>query len=387
MAAKCLIVSPVSPDSRPSGLVLRVRDLLRVLETRYETVVVHAAGGVVDPGIRPTFGFADPFVERGIPFADVQARFRLGDRALLPSAMRSFLAENAGEPTFDLAIAVTTDFAPFLDVVTARRKVVDVHDICYQKYVGARREGFERLAGYYADPNRDGALLDRATEVLVLSWADTRDVRRMIGTRKRVLYFPMDLSVGSGRARRHDPRRPPRRFVYVGSQSLPCYADIRFLRASVARRLPADVVVNVAGRVCDGLPGLEPHEEWTKSGDRVRFTGPYADTASPYRHCIASINPGVMATGFSVRILEALSRGVPVVVGPNIARGYPPSARLGLIEACSPNEWVSAFEALLRSDARPSRAAQRFRQRWRELSHAARRRAMSLLMTRGSTSA
>ena len=129
-------------------------------------------------------------------------------------------------------------------------------------------------------------------------------------------------------------------------------------REAVLERLP-DVIVNVVGPGTDA--GLSSAEPW---GSAVRFLGWVDDLDEVLGLSLALLSPLRSGSGIKIKVLEALSRGLPVVATPAGVQGVVRSEQLGgtgVLVGSSPDELAEAMAALVDRATREalSRAARR----------------------------
>ena len=126
-------------------------------------------------------------------------------------------------------------------------------------------------------------------------------------------------------------------FAFLGSLGYAPNADglIWFLtncRETVLNALP-DFQLLVIGKGTDaGVPEAEP---W---GDHVRFLGWVDDLGETLSHCAALLSVLRVASGIKIKVLEALSRGLPVVATPYGVEGTPVDEQNGCLIGNTPDE-------------------------------------------------
>jgi hypothetical protein len=101
----------------------------------------------------------------------------------------------------------------------------------------------------------------------------------------------------------------------------------------------------------------------------VAVIGRYRDDRSLRARAGALLHPGRLATGFSLRSLDALCAGLPVLAGPRVAAGFPPVLSGRLLGASLDEVASSPGECL----AGARQAASGFAERWRQAVAPARR--------------
>jgi hypothetical protein len=126
-------------------------------------------------------------------------------------------------------------------------------------------------------------------------------------------------------------------FAFLGSLQYAPNADglIWFLancREQVLNALP-DFQLLVIGRGTDvGVPEAEP---W---GDHVKFLGWVDDLGETLSRCAALLSVLRVASGIKIKVLEALSRGLPVVATPYGVEGTPVDESNGCLVGNTPDE-------------------------------------------------
>jgi hypothetical protein len=168
--------------------------------------------------------------------------------------------------------------------------------------------------------------------MLMVNEQETQDVRKATGLSNIYTIVP-SLPEPSTRVRNPIGSQ----FAFLGSLGYAPNADglIWFLgncREQVLSALP-DFRLLVIGKGTEA--GLPEAEAW---GDHVQFLGWVDDLGETLSHCSALLSVLRVASGIKIKVLEALSRGLPVVATPYGIEGTPVGLENGCLVGTTPDE-------------------------------------------------
>ncbi|OJF95290.1 glycosyltransferase family 4 protein [Pararhizobium antarcticum] len=122
--------------------------------------------------------------------------------------------------------------------------------------------------------------------------------------------------------------------VFLGSSYVANVRSLTFFIESILPKIVAEIPefrLVVAGSICKMI-GDNPHV------DKLGFVDHVADA---YKRAQISVNPTLIGTGINIKLLDAMSAGVPTVASRTGLRGLPVCYRGGAVEV--PDEDAGAF--------------------------------------------
>jgi hypothetical protein len=163
---------------------------------------------------------------------------------------------------------------------------------------------------------------------------DPRTERRLIADRTTVVEASFD-------------------FVYVGNHNMPNFESVAWLLEEVVPRLNEGVRIGILGGVGDLLRSLRPdlHARY-----EALLIGEVDNIEDYYRRSKAIVAPAVSGTGTSIKLIEGLCAGKPMVVTSHAMRGLPAiekNQRFLHVED-APERFAAAMNALAAQAARSS---------------------------------
>lgn len=130
-----------------------------------------------------------------------------------------------------------------------------------------------------------------------------------------------------------------RNLLFVGTMSwAPNAEGARWYRDEIVPRLPIGYQSHIAGGYIQGIDPL-------KTGPLV-WHGRVPDLAPLYQEASVFVAPLLSGSGIKIKILNALSRGLPVVTTSFGAEGFPPGWEDSVTVADTPEAFVAAIERL-----------------------------------------
>jgi glycosyltransferase involved in cell wall biosynthesis len=253
-------------------------------------------------------------VDRPFPYG-VLASFHPGYRALLPISLAGFDVCQIDHPAFgDLA----------RDIPTSVPVVYGSQNVEFDYVSAESREGFVRRVAGHRMRALEARLLERATHVFACTEADGRRFGELYGVSpERVSVIPNGVALpapdanGASRPRPASatPGRPPRprRAIFAGSDVAHNRTAVRAILGQIAPAAPAEVEFVIVGPCARRFRG--------EGGANVRFD-PDGDIAQYIGPDAVGLNPVVAGSGSSMKLLQYLASGLPVLSTPFGMRGF-----------------------------------------------------------------
>lgn len=246
------------------------------------------------------------------------------------------------ESRFDVVVVSYVFYSRLLDSMPATvRKLIDTHDVFADRYQLYRSRG-QASEFFSTTPAGEARALDRADAVLAIQEWDASHFRSL--TSRPVVVVGHLASV--------DESPPPVAagpvMLFVGGPMGINVHGVRWflerILPAVRRRVPASELWLVGGigqRVGHGVAG-------------VRRLGFVESLGEVYRQAAVVINPQQFGTGLSIKSVDALLHGRPLVTTPSGARGLEDGAGAAFRQAESAEAFGEAVIELLTDPARAS---------------------------------
>ena len=249
---------------------------------------------------------------------------------------------------FDVAIVSYVFYSKLFESVPGSvRKLIDTHDVFSDRYRLYREHG-QANEFFSTDAMEEGRALDRADAVLAIQQWDASHFRSLTTTPVSIVGHLAPVAetaaVGAGDG------APA--MLFVGS---PMGINVHGVTWFIDQVLPA-----VRRQVPDA-------ELWLVGGigNRIRGEGPgvrrfgFVDALGElYRRAGVVINPQQFGTGLSIKSVDALLHGRPLVTTASGARGLEDGAGTAFLQAGSAAEFSELLIGLLRDPARAATLAQ-----------------------------
>jgi glycosyltransferase involved in cell wall biosynthesis len=239
-----------------------------------------------------------------------------GDQALwlVELAKRAPLPEGVEEETIDLIHAnhyFTLPFAVRLAASKASPIIVETQDIQARQYV------LRNQSGYFLPPRAsyDEMLaveldwMTRANLCVHLNEEEHLTFERLLPKAQHRLVYPAVAPVPLGRGGRN--------LIIVASDNYGNYVSLRWFLEEVLPLAP-DVPVAIFGNI-DG--GVRERDKSLYEAHRHLFRGRVADIGGVYADAACVLLPTTQGHGLSIKAVEALSSGAPLIATPQAFRG------------------------------------------------------------------
>ena len=251
---------------------------------------------------------------------------------------------------FDVVIVSYVFYSRLFEFLpSSALKLLDTHDVFSDRYQLYRAHG---QAGEFFSTSRaeEGKALDRADTVLAIQESDARHFRSVSATPVAVVGH-LVAPAPAAEVTRARPREPA--VLFVGG---PMGINVHGITWFIEQVLPL-----VRGRA----PGVEL---WLVGGigDRfrrdlpgVRRLGFVERLDELYGRVAAAINPQQFGTGLSIKSVEAMAHGAPLVATGSGARGLEEGAGAAFLQADSPEAFSACLVGLLENPSEAEALAAR----------------------------
>ncbi len=266
---------------------------------------------------------ADRRYYSGAPFSSLASgllidgwwRLIHGDQAswLVELAKRTPLPEGFERETIDFIHANHYFTLPFVETLMRGRKVpvvLETQDIQARQYVLRNKGGFfiPPYATYDDMLEVELSWMRRADLCAHLNEEEHRDFQKLLPDLRHALIYPAVAS--APQARGHD-------IIIVASDNYGNYMSLRWFLEEVAP-LAGDARVAIYGNI-DG--GVKRRDAGLYEAHRALFKGRVDDIGAVYANAGCVLLPTVEGHGLSIKAVEALSSGAPLVATPLAFRG------------------------------------------------------------------
>lgn len=320
--AKLLVVSPDYPFPMNHGFRVRVGDMCRALGAHSEQhLLIHGQpdGPLVDRDffesvtVSPTPPI--PTGARGL-LRRLTRRWNpplLDDPTYAPDALLEVVAALHRRHEFDACLVHTPSLARCFHALPADvMRVVDAHDLWYEKYACFQELGSGGILAHCRDRERELAIYRNADLTLAISLHDHREMVRQGVNAGRVLHVPVSF-----------PARPlpstteePVLLYAAGSGEF----NIDAVRHFVERILPLVRSSVPAARLHIMGAGREIRKAYGDRSD-VHLLPYLDDVSEAYAGTRLVVVPLRYGTGLKIKVLESFSYGCPTVLSEAAIQG------------------------------------------------------------------
>jgi glycosyltransferase involved in cell wall biosynthesis len=248
---------------------------------------------------------------------------------------------------FDAVVLSYVFYSKLLDSVSRpTRRLLDTHDVFSERFRLYREHG---QANEFFSTRRDeeAKALDRADTVLAIQEWDARHFRSL--TRRPVTVVGHLAPVASDSP---DGAGEPTMLFVGGPMGINVHGIAWFIERvlPLVRRRVADAELWLVGGICDRIRGSAPGVR------RLGFVDALGET---YRRSGVVINPQQFGTGLSIKSVDALLHGRPLVTTASGGRGLEDGAGSAFLQATSAEEFADRLVELLRNPAEATALAAR----------------------------
>jgi glycosyltransferase involved in cell wall biosynthesis len=256
-------------------------------------------------------------------------------------AAAPFLRDVLAAGRFGAVIVSYVFYSRLLDSVAGPTlKLIDTHDVFADRYGLYRDHG---QAGEFFSTSRagEGKALDRADRVIAIQESDARHFRELSRTPVTVvghLAPPVDVATAGA-------SEVPAVLFVGGPMGINLHGMTWFVSQVLprVRRAVPEAELWLVGGICGRM---------RRPGPGVRRLGFVDDLAATYRRAAAVVNPQRFGTGLSIKSVDALLHGRPLVTTVSGARGLEEGAGSAYLVADSAEEFAGHLIGLLRDAGR-----------------------------------
>jgi glycosyltransferase involved in cell wall biosynthesis len=356
---KILLVAPVPSHPSTTGASTRVRQMaesLRCLGHEVHFLHLQQPLWMSDAAIREYWG--DRYhVFRGLGFASCVSRAvrklrrirakTFGINLPVDSYFDPECARHARDQVahlgFQVVIVSYVFYSRIFDAFPAGTvKIVDTHDIFSDRYRLYQQHG-QQAEFFSTTPAEEARALDRADLVLAIQGSDAAHFRGLTGKQVAVVGH---LAAPTLRAATKPVVKGSMLFV-GGPMSINGHGVAWFIQKVLprVRSWQPDSELWLAGGISRHFPGAPPG---------VRRLGYVEDVSELYERASVVINPQQFGTGLSIKCVEALLHGRPLVTTASGARGLEEGDGSAFLTARSADEFGDHLLTLMQD---PKRAA------------------------------
>jgi len=250
---------------------------------------------------------------------------------------------------FDVIIVSYVFYSRLLESITCPvLKIIDTHDVFSDRYLLYREHG---QPGEFFSTGSEGERrgLERADVVLAIQERDASHFRSLSRTPVTVVgHLAPVVNATAGCAASQAPA-----MLFVGSamgiNAVGVAWFIELVLPAVREHLP-DAELWLVGGICRRIRGAAPG---------VRHFGFVDGVEEMYRRATVVVNPQPFGTGLSIKSVDALRHGRPLVTTASGARGLEEASGVAFLQAESAEAFASLLVELLRDPDRRASLADR----------------------------
>jgi glycosyltransferase involved in cell wall biosynthesis len=265
-------------------------------------------------------------------------------------ASSRYVRDLAHRYAYDVVIVTYIFYTRLFEAVPDRvLKLVDTLDVFSDRYRLYQAQG-QTGEWFSTSREEEGKALDRADAVLAIQESDASHFRSL--TRKPVLVVG-HLAPPVAGAVRQSLAQGGQGILFVGGpMGINVHGVTWFIEQvlPLVRRQVADAELWLVGGICDRILGEVPG---------VRRFGFVDSLDDVYGRAAAVVNPQRFGTGVSIKSVDALVHGAPLVTTASGARGLEDGAGTAFLQAASAEEFAERLVQLLQEPARAEALAER----------------------------
>jgi glycosyltransferase involved in cell wall biosynthesis len=270
------------------------------------------------------------------------------------AAMFRLVCELAAREDFDVVQADQLNMAPYAQIARGRLRVVDEHNalwLLYQRMAATSAPGLKKLLfsrdwrllrGY------EGQICRRFDGVLAVSEEDRHALQEVAGTAVDIQVVP--IAVDTDEVVPVERKPDARRIVHVGTMFWPPNVDGILWFAHEVLPLVRAIFPEVGFDVIGARPPAEVMA-LAESDAAIRVPGYVEDVSAYLAQAGAMIVPLRAGGGMRVKILNALSQGLPIVTTTIGCEGIAVEHGRHLLIADTPQAFAEAVTLLLQDRA------------------------------------
>lgn len=265
-------------------------------------------------------------------------------------ASSRYVRDLAHRYAYDVVIVTYIFYTRLFEAVPDRvLKLVDTLDVFSDRYRLYQAQG-QTGEWFSTSREEEGKALDRADAVLAIQESDASHFRSL--TRKPVLVVG-HLAPPVAGAVRQSLAQGGHGILFVGGpMGINVHGVTWFIEQvlPLVRRQVADAELWLVGGICDRIRGEVPG---------VRRLGFVDSLDDVYGRAAAVVNPQRFGTGVSIKSVDALVHGAPLVTTASGARGLEEGAGTAFLQADSAEDFAERLVQLLQEPARAEALAER----------------------------
>lgn len=238
------------------------------------------------------------------------------------------------QKTYDVIIISYVIWARLIDNnpnIKGAKLINDTHDFMTAQYKG--RKGF--LLGKTFEKEME--LLSLFHEIWSLSADEQYLFSQFIPARHQFVPLVYEDCSRSGDLKLHRSDEGVYDIIYVGSDNENNKKSIKWFFEHVYPLLPGNTRICIVGLICNHFPSFSNVEKHLFINDLSDY----------YRRSKISICPMLEGTGIKVKVVEALSYGLPVVCNLRGMDGLPTKIDNGCLKGDTPEEFAGHIKRLL----------------------------------------
>jgi glycosyltransferase involved in cell wall biosynthesis len=261
-----------------------------------------------------------------------------------PDAARC-LADLTRAGGFDAIILSYVFYSKLFDAAPGPcRKILDTHDVFSDRFQLYREHG-QANEFFSTSREEEARALDRADAVLAIQEWDARHFRSLTRRPVTVVGHLAPVALDARTHRSGTTTSAPPAVLFVGG---PMGINVHGITWFIDRVLPA-LRRQVPGAELWLVGGIG---QCIRSAPGVRRLGFVESVGEVYRQAAAVINPQQFGTGLSIKSVDALLHGCPLVTTASGSRGLEDGAGAAFCQATEPDEFATQLTELLLDPAK-----------------------------------
>lgn len=233
------------------------------------------------------------------------------------------------DESYDFAIVSYVHWGNLIkELKNCKKTIIDTHDFITGQYATCHKGNHSKISGIFRNELK---ILNQFDEIWTYSVEEKYVFEQF--TSRLVLQLPISFKQN---VLNEEESSKSNRLIYIASDNPHNVRGADWFLKNALQYIDSHIQIVVIGKICGYFPNSE----------RILKLGMVDDLDEQYRNAKVAICPMVSGTGIKIKVVEALSYGLPVVTNPRGIDGLFNKRQNGCIVTQSGKEFASAVNRL-----------------------------------------